>query len=92
MGTSQQCTTIEGVYPNANWHEREVWDMFGVRFEGHSDLRRILCPPIGKGTHCKKTIPWDMKKFSFLLTKRKFQLGKAIAKRIAFEENLFGLP
>lgn len=36
--------TLEGVWKAANWHERETWDLFGVRFEGHSDHRRILLP------------------------------------------------
>jgi NADH-quinone oxidoreductase subunit C len=37
-------TTVEGVWKVANWFEREVYDLFGVIFEGHSDLRRIMLP------------------------------------------------
>jgi NADH-quinone oxidoreductase subunit C len=36
--------TIEGVWKVANWFEREVYDLFGVIFEGHTDLRRIMLP------------------------------------------------
>ena len=36
--------TVEGVWKAANWHEREIYDLLGVTFEGHSDLRRLLMP------------------------------------------------
>jgi len=44
VGEGEKVPSVVGLWPTANWLEREVYDMFGVEYEGHPDLKRILLP------------------------------------------------
>src|SRR4029079_13435825 len=44
QGEDARVATVSGLWPSAGWLEREVWDLFGIVFDGHPDLRRLLMP------------------------------------------------
>lgn len=57
LAEDQAVDSLERIWPGAQWYEREMWDLFGIPFEGNSDLRRLLLPADYQGFPLRKDYP-----------------------------------
>jgi NADH-quinone oxidoreductase subunit C len=75
-GSGPTIRTSETLWPSANWYEREVFDMFGIRFEGHSDMRRIIMPFEWEGHPLRKDYPLGYEEVEFTFNFEEIDLRK----------------
>jgi NADH-quinone oxidoreductase subunit C len=64
-GETESVPSVTSIWSNANWFEREVFDMFGIGFDGHQDLRRILMPDDWVGHPLRKDFPLTKEEVMF---------------------------
>jgi NADH-quinone oxidoreductase subunit C len=79
-GEEPRTPSLEPVFVNANWHEREIFDLFGITFEGNTDLRRILMPMDWEGHPLRKDYPLGYEEVQFTFNFDEIDRRKPYAK------------
>jgi NADH-quinone oxidoreductase subunit C len=79
-GNDPHIPTVEKLFPGANWREREIYDLFGITFDSHSDLRRILMPYDWQGHPLRKDYPLGYEEVQFTFNAAEVDKRKSYAK------------